>query len=143
MPFLRNVLSVSVATLIAASGAYAASSSAKEDYVHAPMPAGIQVVDTELEGPVFADAQGHTIYKWPKEQLRNGDAGEIELKPTCDNTVYRENAGLTSPYPPGLELPDADKRPSCTGMWPPVLAATDAKEMGKWKPTDRPDGRKQ
>ena len=143
MPFLRNVLSVPVATLIAASGAYAASSSAKEDYVHAPMPAGIQVVDTELEGPVFADAQGHTIYKWPKEQLRNGDAGEIELKPTCDNTVYRENAGLTSPYPPGLELPDADKRPSCTGMWPPVLAAADAKEMGKWKPTDRPDGRKQ
>ena len=48
----------------------------------------------------------------------------------CDDHVYRENSGLMSPYPPGLELPEADTRPSCVQIWPPVLAPSDAKPVG-------------
>ncbi|MSR16065.1 MAG: hypothetical protein EXR86_16250 [Gammaproteobacteria bacterium] len=48
-----------------------------------------------------------------------------------------------SPYPPGLELPEAAKRPSCAEEWPPVLAPADAKPIGAWTIVDRPDGRKQ
>ena len=121
----------------------AQAASVKEDHVKAPMPPGFQVIVNELEGPVFADAQGRTLYKWPKWRLRNGDSGEIPLKPTCDNHVYRETSGFVTPYPAGLEMPDADNRPSCADLWPPVLASADAKPVGKWVIVDRLDGRKQ
>lgn len=123
--------------------AFAATQGFSEEYITEPMPPGFQVVATELEGPVFADAQGRTLYKWPKKPLRNGDAGEVEEKPACANEPSRENAGLMSPYPPGLELPEVDTRPACTMVWPPVLAAASAKPVGKWTIVDRPDGRKQ
>ena len=136
-------LSISAFALVSVQALAAAKKGGDEDYIHVPMPPGIQVVVTELEGPVFADAQGHTLYKWPKDQLRNGDAGEIEFKPTCDDQRHRENLGFMSPYPGGLELPEVDARPTCTQAWPPLIAPADAKETGKFKPTDRPDGRKQ
>ena len=37
---------------------------------------------------------------------RNGDAGEQKGKPTCGDVPYKVNAGLMSPYPGGLELPE-------------------------------------
>ena len=116
---------------------------ATDPYVHAPMPPGFQVIVTELEGPVFADAQGHTLYSWPKLGLRSGNAGEIPFKPTCDDQVYRETSGFVTPYPAGLELPEVDHRPSCAAIFPPVLATADSKNVGKWVVTDRLDGRKQ
>ena len=143
---LRNLIGASTAALIiliCAAAHPASREVAKEDYVRAPLPPGFQVIVTELEGPVFADGSGHTLYKWPKTRLRNGDAGEIPGKPTCDDHVYRENAGLMSPYPGGLELPDADTRPSCAAMWPPALASADAKPVGRWTVVDRSGGRKQ
>ena len=147
MRLFGKVLTLSLAVTAAVWGVHAfaagRNASAKEDYVRAPMPPGFQVIVTELEGPVFADAKGRTFYKWPRYALRNGDAGEVEFKPTCDGNAYRENSGLMSPYPPGLELPDVDKRPACTDVWPPVLATADAKAVGKWTIVDRPDGRKQ
>ncbi|MEQ8207782.1 MAG: hypothetical protein RIA65_16525 [Woeseia sp.] len=48
-----------------------------------------------------------------------------------------------SPYPPGLILPDLDRRPSCTEAWPPVLAAEDAEPVGKWALLTRDDGTQQ
>jgi predicted lipoprotein with Yx(FWY)xxD motif len=48
-----------------------------------------------------------------------------------------------SPYPPGLELPDLDKRLSCVEEWPPVFAAEDAKPVGDFTLVTRKDGRKQ
>ena len=84
-----------------------------EDSVKSPLPPGFQVIVTELEGPVFADAQGKTMYKWPIKSIRNGDVGEQKGKPTCDATVYKTNAGLMSPYPGGFTLPDVETRPSC------------------------------
>ena len=139
-----NILSLLVATTALSAPVLAASESANaEDYVKTDIPPGILVFDHELEGPVFTTKDGHTLYRWPQKHLRNGDAGEIEGKPTCDDTVYKENAGLMSPYPPGLTLPEAEKRVSCTNLYPPFLAPEGAKAMGKWSVVDRPDGRKQ
>src|SRR5258708_4253079 len=114
-----------------------------ESYVHEPMPPGFKVIAAEFEGPVFADAKGHTLYNWPRMGLRNGDAGEQKGKPTCDDHKYTDNAGVMSPYPAGLELPEVATRPSCTDVWPPVLAAANAKPVGKWTVVERKDGRKQ
>lgn len=114
-----------------------------EDYVHEPMPSGIQVIVADFEGPVFADAAGKTLYFWPVTPLRNGDAGEQKGKPTCGDIPTRVNAGLMSPYPAGLELPEVGSRPACTQMWPPVLAAADAVDVGKFTVVQRSDGKKQ
>lgn len=144
---MRSLVKVTVSVLAIAAGAPVSgaerNAQATEDYIHAPMPPGFQVIATEIEGPVFADAAGRTLYKWPAQALRNGNAGEIPDTPTCDGRVYRENSGLMSPYPPGLELPEVETRPSCTDMWPPVLATAGAAAVGKWTVIDRPDGRKQ
>lgn len=141
---------VSVLALGLAFGAAAVQADVKvakqaltEDYVREDMPPGFQVVIAELEGPVFADADGKTLYNWPLRDLRNGPAGEQKGKPTCTGTKYRTNAGLMSPYPGGMVLPEADTRPSCIEAWPPVFAGADAQPVGKWTIVDRPDGKKQ
>ncbi|MGE4063099.1 MAG: hypothetical protein AB7E79_07000 [Rhodospirillaceae bacterium] len=115
----------------------------RETYEPVPMPAGFQVIGTELEGPVFADARGRTLYTWPRGGQRNGDAGEQQGRPTCDGTRYTVTSGLMSPYPAGLELPELETRPTCVELWPPVLAEADAKPVGKWTVVDRKDGTKQ
>ncbi|MDY6946947.1 MAG: hypothetical protein SXG53_14620 [Pseudomonadota bacterium] len=114
-----------------------------EDYVREPMPRGFKVIVADFEGPVFADANGKTLYSWPITNLRNGDAGEQKGKPTCDDQKQTVNAGLMSPYPGGLELPEVQTRPSCTDVWPPVLAKANAEPVGKWTILDRKDGSKQ
>lgn len=132
-----------LAAALALSTAEAKNKQLTEDYVREPMPRGFQVIVTDFEGPVYADANGKTLYNWPITNLRNGDAGEQKGKPTCDDHKYTENAGLMSPYPGGLELPEVETRPSCTDVWPPVLAKPGAKPVGKWTILDRKDGRKQ
>ena len=47
-----------------ATGVSAADSKAMlEDYIREPLPAGIQVMNSEFEGAVFADENGHTLYR--------------------------------------------------------------------------------
>ena len=89
------------------------------------MPPGFRVVSTELDGPVFANARGKTLYTWPLHKQRNGYSGESPGTPACYDEVLTVTAGLMSPYPPGIELPDLDNRPSCTDLWPPLLAGED------------------
>jgi len=115
----------------------------KEQYEQVAMPPGFQIVVTEQEGPVFADARGHTLYQWPVRQLRNGPVGERKGQPSCDKTVYTVNSGLMSPYPGGFELPELVTRPSCLDLWPAVLAAEDARPVGKWTLAQRKDGLRQ
>ncbi len=116
----------------------------REDYEHVPMPPGFQVVSTELEGPVFADARGHTLYTWPSRGLRNGNAGdEKQSKSQCNEQVTRETSGLQSPYPAGLLLPDLETRLSCAQVWPPVLAGPKDQPVGKWTILERESGAKQ
>lgn len=129
--------------MLAAAGTAQAASSMKEESIKAPMPPGVQIVATDLEGPVFADARGMTLYTWPSKQLRNGNAGDVLGKSQCEDKVQRVNTGLMSPYPGDLELPEVATRLSCTALWPPLLAADDAKTIGKWSVITRPDGRKQ
>jgi len=112
-------------------------------YVDVPMPEGIHVEATELEGPVFADAQGHTLYTWPQKKLRNGYSGEPKGQIACYGEVLKTTAGLMSPYPSGVILPDLKTRPACTDLWKPVLAPEGAQEVGKWTILTGEDGRKQ
>lgn len=120
------------------------TSSAQEAYVEEAMPPGIQVVATPLDGPVFADAHGRTLYMWPVSALRNGSTGDRKDGPSnCTDEILRYEAGLMSPFPAGLVLPYADQGVSCTQVWPPALAAEDAEEVGKWTLHERKDGSKQ
>lgn len=115
-----------------------------EDYLPEPMPPGFQVTFNEIEGPVFADASGRTLYKWPLHGLRNGDVGDRKnAASSCTDEVFKVTSGLMSPYPPGLLLPDAETRKTCAQFWPPALASADAKPVGKWSFITRKDGGKQ
>jgi predicted lipoprotein with Yx(FWY)xxD motif len=129
--------------LVALAAASVTAAGARETSVSVPLPPGFRVENSELEGPVFADPGGRTLYIWPSKKLRNGYSGEMKGKPACYDEVRKETAGLMSPYPAGLMLPDAGARPSCTQLWPPVIAAADAKPIGKWTVLARKDGRKQ
>ncbi|HEY4365753.1 MAG TPA: hypothetical protein VGN07_00845 [Steroidobacteraceae bacterium] len=115
----------------------------REDYLHASMPPGFRVESSELDGPVFADARGMTLYYWPYTTMRNGITGDPKNASACTDGVTTKTAGLMSPYPPGLVLPELDKRRSCTAVWPPVLAADDAKPIGAFTIIVRKDGKKQ
>ena len=115
----------------------------REVWREVPMPPAFHVEDNELEGPVFADALGRTLYSWPQHKHRNGYSGEPAGSPRCDGEVLRVTAGLMSPYPAGIELPELDTRPSCTDLWPPVLADEDAEEIGDWSLVERRDGQLQ
>lgn len=138
---LANV--AAVAGLALAGGASAAEQSMVEDYAKVPMPPGIQVVITELEGPVFADAQGKTLYVWPQQAMRIGFAGDPKDKSVCEDEPTTKTAGMMSPYPAGLDLPELDQRLSCAATWPPVLAPDGAKPVGKWTVITRTDGKAQ
>ena len=114
-----------------------------ESYQAVAMPPGVHVEKTELDGAVFADASGHTLYTWPFRALRNGATGDPEGKSVCEDTPSRVSAGFMSPYPPGLILPDVETRRACTQEWPPLFAADDAKPVGAWSIITRKDGKKQ
>jgi predicted lipoprotein with Yx(FWY)xxD motif len=112
----------------------------REPYREVSMPPGFHVEPTELEGPVFADAKGRTLYSWPQHKLRNGYSGEAAGTPACYDEVLTVTAGLMSPYPAGIALPELDRRPSCVDLWPPVLASESAEPVGKWTLIERRDG---
>jgi predicted lipoprotein with Yx(FWY)xxD motif len=137
---------ISFLAVAVAAGAVFAQTRGKadlEDYVREPLPPGFQVVQSELEGPVFADANGRTLYGWPLNAVRNGDLGDRKGDPNCGDTVQKVSTGLQSPYPGGLELPEAATRPSCLAIWPGVWASADAKDAGKFTVLTRKDGRRQ
>jgi predicted lipoprotein with Yx(FWY)xxD motif len=116
----------------------------REGYLSVPMPSGFQVEPTELDGPVFADARGRTLYQWPTKTLDKGTAGDPkDSTSVCDNQRLTESVDLIEGYPAGLQLPDLDKRQSCAEVWPPVLASENSKPVGKWTIVDRKDGSKQ
>ena len=107
------------------------------------VPPGFHVVPTELDGPVFADPKGKTLYTWPSDALRNGVTGDGKNVSECTFEKTTKTAGLMSPYPPGLELPELDKRKSCAEVWSPEFAAEGAQAVGSFTIISRKDGRKQ
>ncbi len=138
-----GVLAFVAATPVSAADLAKPAAAMREDYIRVPMPAGFQVMPTELEGPVFADAQGKTLYIWPFKTMRVGNAGDNENMSACDTKPTTETAGMMSPYPPGLVLPDLDKRQSCAQVWPPVYASDSDKPIGNFSIITRSDGKKQ
>jgi len=146
---MRRGSGVNKMVAVAASGALLFVAAAQiqaretEEYVHVPMPPHFKVESTELDGPVFADSKGHTLYTWPFKLLRNGNTGDPKGQSNCTNTKTTVNAGFMSPYPGGFTLPDLAARPSCEQMWHPVLADAHAKPVGKWTIIDRKEGGKQ
>jgi len=126
-----------------ASLAFGGAASAAEDYAKVPMPPGVQVIVTELEGPAFADANGKTLYTWTQQAMRFGFAGDPKDKSVCEDTPTTKTAGMMSPYPGGLDLPELDRRLSCVATWPPLYAKDDAQPVGKWTVITRTDGKKQ
>src|SRR5687767_9839289 len=129
-------LSVSLGLVIGLGAAALAASAPpqREDFIREPMPAGFQVISSELDGPVFADANGHTLYKWSDEQQNT---------PACYGEKQRLSAGTVTIYPGGYELPDLAARKPCDEVWPPALAGADAKPVGKWTIVNRKNGGKQ
>jgi len=116
----------------------------KEAYIEELIPPGVQVVVSPLDGPVYADEHGLTLYKWPLIPLRNGSLGDREDGPSnCTDEVLRVEVGFMSPYPAGLILPYADQGVTCAQVWPPALAPEDAEEVGKWTLVERKNGAKQ
>ena len=126
-----------------ASAAAVAQGGPFEQWLDVPMPPGFRVENTELEGPVFADRDGRTLYEWPLHVQRNGYSGESPDTPACYDEVLTVTAGLMSPYPPGIVLPELETRPSCTDLWPPAYADADAKPVGDWSIVERRDGTRQ
>ncbi|MEM9209797.1 MAG: hypothetical protein AAGA61_11150, partial [Pseudomonadota bacterium] len=137
---MRSGAIVSLLVLVCST---AAAEVAIEAWFDEPMPPGIQVVSSELDGPVFTTAEGRTLYTWPLHKHRNGYSGESPGKPACYDTVSTVTAGLMSPYPAGIRLPDLDNRPSCTDLWPPFFADDAAKAVGRWSIVERRDGTRQ
>lgn len=121
----------------------AGDDNATEAFRKVPMPPGFQVVVSELEGPVFADERGRTLYEWPQHAMRNGYSGEAAGTPGCYDELLTVTAGLMSPYPAGIALPELESRPSCVDRWPPVLAAEGAEAVGDWSLVRRRDGSRQ
>jgi predicted lipoprotein with Yx(FWY)xxD motif len=140
---MRFLSCVSSALVLVSGLAAHAAAEPREAYVKVAVPPGFHVETTELDGAVFTDARGHTLYTWPFRALRNGVTGDPEGKSTCENQKVTLEGGFMSPYPPGLILPDVETRPTCTEMWPPVFADADAKPVGDWSVITRKDGAKQ
>lgn len=114
-----------------------------EPHMPEAMPPGFRVEVSALDGPVFADSRGRTLYRWPYRTMRNGVTGDRKGESNCNDTPSTESAGLMSPYPGGLLLPEREKRPSCLQLWPPAFAADEDKPVGKWTVVQRRDGRRQ
>lgn len=120
-----------------------AAAAATEPHRPVPMPPGVRVAATELDGPVFTDSRGRTLYQWPLRQMRNGVTGDYLGTSECTEAKTEVSAGLMSPYPGGLRLPDLDQHPSCAQMWPPLRADAKAEPVGKWTVITRKDGSRQ
>jgi predicted lipoprotein with Yx(FWY)xxD motif len=127
----------------AAAGTVISRANPSEHYRAVAMPPQVQVTATELDGPVFADSKGRTLYKWPLHELRNGITGDHAGVSECTGTRMETTSGLMSPYPAGLVLPEVDQHPSCTQVWPPFLAPEQAKSIGSWSIIARKDGTRQ
>jgi predicted lipoprotein with Yx(FWY)xxD motif len=148
---MRNAYTVSALTTFVLCFTAGQSASARdqaanltEAYVQESMPPGFKVFVSPVEGPIYTDVDGRTLYKWPRHEMRNGGTADMKGSASaCDNVKVTENAGMMSPYPGGLALPELDTRPTCAHAWPPVLAAADAKPIGKWSIIERHDHMKQ
>lgn len=93
-------------------------------------PPGVDIRLT-IDGPVFVDADGMTLYK-----LKD-DYG------SCDAVRYSSLRDPSYPLEFTVQAPDSDKRRSCLEKRPPLLARADATPFGKWTIVAREHGVRQ
>ena len=146
----RHAVSWAVAAAAFLAGGAAIAAETKkgvlEPYVAEPSPAFIQVVGTDMDGPVFADAAGHTLYIFGggrREGGGYGGGGDPKDKSKCQDSMDKVTTGNMAPYPADMELPDLATRKTCAQVWPPLYASADAKPVGNWSIITRDDGKKQ
>jgi predicted lipoprotein with Yx(FWY)xxD motif len=114
--------------------------SVTESFRPVPRPPGVHIAASELDGPVFTDPAGKTLYQWPLQSMRSGVTGDHSGVSECTHVKTEVSSGLMSPYPGGLRLPELAKHPSCTEVWPPFLASRSAKPVDQWSIITRKDG---
>ncbi len=143
MRVLRRLALVAIAGAALTQGSAALAGDRSEAWIPEPMPPGFRVEASAMDGPVFANAEGRTLYRWPFRVMRNGVTGDPRGESACTGVKYTESGGFMSPYPGGLVLPELDTRPACTDVWPPELVPAGAEPVGKWSVITRKDGRRQ
>jgi hypothetical protein len=79
------------AALLCAAGARAAPA---EPHIPEAMPPGFRVETSELDGPVFADPKGRTLYRWPYRTMRNGVTGDGKGESNCSDIASNESFWL-------------------------------------------------
>jgi len=95
-------------------------------------PPGIGERVTDLDGIVYVDARGHTLYTAPREE---------EGASKCDDTRYVKATRTISSI--SYYLVDPERRRTCVESWPPLLASERDKPVGGWTVIQRPDGGRQ
>jgi predicted lipoprotein with Yx(FWY)xxD motif len=123
----RSALAAGLAIAFTCGGAFA-----KSDDVTPSHPPNVTIVKTELEGPVFADERGHTLYTWYGDKERD--------KSDCKDVKYTTatgGSGLT------YQLAEPETRMTCRQAWPPLAAGVDAQPTGPWGIFTRDDGVRQ
>ena len=145
----RMALAATGASLVSTFGISVAASEApqgadSQKYLAEPMPPGVQVVTTERDGYVFADIKGLTFYTAPRSgQGASLASGDLPGKSKCNDVRITESFGRQNPWPAGLTVPNAENRPTCVQVWPPLYADADAKPTGAWNVITRDDGKRQ
>ncbi|MDB5424104.1 MAG: hypothetical protein JWQ29_1520 [Phenylobacterium sp.] len=101
-----------------------------ERVVQEPMPAGVKLLHTGY-GFVHAAADGRTLYTW---------GGDVPGKSRCaDARIVAIQDGIGT----GAMTAEADKRPTCQQVWPPLAAPAGFRPLGKWSAIARADGSQQ
>ena len=113
---------------------------AGEDFVSPERPVGIQIEPTELEGPVFADASGRTLYRWPQKNLRKRERGRshgyVILYERQDDGERRVNEPLSC----GAGVAGSGDSTRVYSGLAPGNRGCRAKPVGRWTIIQRKDG---
>ena len=103
---------------------------APEQVVAEAVPSMVRLQYTDF-GFVYANGEGRTLYTW------NGDTPG---KSNCNDVHVVELKDAIGT--PGM-TPEADKRPTCQRVWPPMTAPAGFEPVGKWSAITRHDGSRQ
>jgi predicted lipoprotein with Yx(FWY)xxD motif len=127
MPFDTSLVRTCVLALsLAALGA--ARASADTPMSQEPSPAGVGVSMT-LEGPVFTDGKGMSLYYGRGRQCTNDHQVSVVARSGGD-PLWKEPLTLSLPL-------------SCVQKTPPFLAPAGARPAGDWSLVERTDGTRQ
>lgn len=127
--------SVAVQAALAVAVLAGKAQAAVERWIEEPAPAAVRVETSDIDGPVYADARGMTIYTWSR------DTPGVSF---CNADRYGEVQGRDGIGQPKMYvMPEAERRPTCEQVWVPVRPAADAAPVGQWSIMKRRDGSQQ